>query len=105
MAGEDDPYAGNRQQSPKDFFSKGDDHWLAPFARRAIYQSGFPAVPPAFAAEGPESCQGRQSNPLTQSVHRPAPDAAAKRTRDLLCHNTKPRRASERAKVVSEKRG
>jgi hypothetical protein len=30
MAGEDDPYSGNRQQSPKDFFSRGDDHGFAP---------------------------------------------------------------------------
>jgi hypothetical protein len=31
MAGEDDPYAGNRQQSAEDFFSSGDDHGFAPF--------------------------------------------------------------------------
>jgi hypothetical protein len=30
MACEDDPYSGNRQQSPKDFFSRGDDHGFAP---------------------------------------------------------------------------
>jgi hypothetical protein len=30
VAGEDDRCSGNRQQSPKDFFSRGDDHGFAP---------------------------------------------------------------------------